>query len=95
VLRRRFRSRSRLGAALQLGFVRMTGATPDAFDYVLRAVHEHVGHQLEISAPQLTRRRRPIKVREIAEPRRTLEVAALLSVTATRQSDTVLGLGVP
>jgi Domain of unknown function (DUF4158) len=54
VLRRRFRSRSRLGAALQLGFVRMTGATLDAFDYVPRAVLEHVGHQLEISAPQLT-----------------------------------------
>ena len=35
-------------------------------------------------------RRRPIKVREIAEPRRTLEVGALLSVLATRQSDTVL-----
>ena len=54
VLRRRFRSRSRLGAALQLGFVRMTGATLDAFDYVPRAVLEHVGHQLEISAPHLT-----------------------------------------
>jgi TnpA family transposase len=54
VLRRRFRSRSRLGAALQLGFVRMTGTTLDAFDYVPRAVLEHVGHQLEISAPQLT-----------------------------------------
>jgi hypothetical protein len=38
VLRRRFRSRSRLGAALQLGFVRMTGATLDAFDHVPRAV---------------------------------------------------------
>ena len=29
VLRRRFRSRSRLGVALQLGFVRMTGTTLD------------------------------------------------------------------
>ena len=38
------------------------------------------------------RRRRPIKVREIAEPRRTLELAALLSVSAARQSDTVLRL---
>jgi hypothetical protein len=38
------------------------------------------------------RRRGPIKVREIAEPRRTLEVAALLSVTAIRQSDMVLRL---
>jgi hypothetical protein len=38
------------------------------------------------------RRRRPVKVREIAEPRRTLELAALLSVSAARQSDTVLRL---
>ena len=38
------------------------------------------------------RRRRPIKVREISEPRRTLELAALLSVSAARQSDTVLRL---
>jgi hypothetical protein len=37
-------------------------------------------------------RRRPIKVREIVEPRRTLEVGALLSVLATRQSDTVVRL---
>jgi len=54
VLRRRFRSRSRLGAALQLGFLRMTGTTLDAFDYVPRAVLEHVGHQLGMSAPELT-----------------------------------------
>lgn len=54
VLRRRFRSRSRLGAALQLGFVRMAGTTLDAFDYVPRAVLEHVGHQLGMSAPELT-----------------------------------------
>ena len=38
------------------------------------------------------RRRRPIRVREVAEPRRTLEIAALLTVLATRQSDTVLRL---
>ena len=38
------------------------------------------------------RRRRPIKVREIAERRRTLELAALLSVAAARQSDTILRL---
>src|SRR5271170_3589934 len=54
VLRRRFHSRSRLGAALQLGFVRMTGTTLDAFDYVPRAVLEHLGNQLGISAPELT-----------------------------------------
>jgi hypothetical protein len=54
LLRRRFRSRARLEAAIQLGFVRMTGTTLDAFDYVPRAVLEHVGHQLGISAPELT-----------------------------------------
>jgi hypothetical protein len=37
-------------------------------------------------------RRRPIKVREIAEPRRTLELAAMLSVSAAGQSDTALRL---
>ena len=52
ILRRRFRSRSRLAAALQLGFVRMTGTTLDAPDYVPRAVLEHVGSQLEMSAPE-------------------------------------------
>src|ERR1700735_3650970 len=54
VLRHRFRSRSRLGAALQLGFVRMTGTTLDALDYVPRSVLGHVGDQLEMSAPELT-----------------------------------------
>jgi hypothetical protein len=32
----------------------MTGTTLDAFDYVPRAVLEHVGHQLGMSAPELT-----------------------------------------
>ena len=47
-LRRRFRSRARLGAALQLGFVRMTGTTLDGFDYIPRAVLEHVSRHLGI-----------------------------------------------
>lgn len=34
VLRRRFRSRSRLGAALQLGFARMAGTTLDALEFL-------------------------------------------------------------
>ncbi len=38
------------------------------------------------------RKRRPVKVSQIAEPRRTLEIAALLAVLAARQSDTVLKL---
>ena len=52
-LRRRFRSRARLGAGIQLGFVRMTGSTLDAFDHVPRAVLEQVGRQLTIPAPEL------------------------------------------
>jgi hypothetical protein len=43
----------RLGAAIQLGFVRLTGTTLDAFDYVPRAVLDLVGRQLELPAPQL------------------------------------------
>jgi len=53
-LRRRFRSRARLGAAIQIGFVRMTGSTLDALDYVPHAVLEHVGRQLNMPAPELT-----------------------------------------
>ena len=53
-LRRRFRRRARLGAALQLGFVRMTGTLLDAFDHVPREVLAHVGHQLSVPAPELT-----------------------------------------
>ena len=33
VLRRRFRAHGRLGVAIQLGFVRMSGTTLDGFDY--------------------------------------------------------------
>jgi hypothetical protein len=54
VLRRQFRCRSRLGTALQLGFVPMTSTTLDAFDYVPRAVLEYVGHQLRMSTSELT-----------------------------------------
>ncbi len=52
-LRVRYTRRLRLGAALQLGFVRLTGTTLDAFDYVPRAVLDLVGRQLELPAPQL------------------------------------------
>ncbi len=54
LLRRRFRSRARLGAALQLGFLRMTGTTLDALDYVPRPVLDYLSRQLGISAPELT-----------------------------------------
>jgi TnpA family transposase len=52
-IRVRYARRLRLGAAIQLGFVRLTGTTLDAFDYVPRAVLDLVGRQLELPAPQL------------------------------------------
>ena len=52
-LRVRFPVRLRLGAALQLGFVRLTATTLDALDYVPRPVLEHVAHQLGVQAPEL------------------------------------------
>jgi TnpA family transposase len=54
VLRRRFRSRARLGAAIQLGFVHMTGTTLDTLDHVPRAALAHVGQQLSLPTPELT-----------------------------------------
>jgi hypothetical protein len=63
-LRRRFRQRARLGAAIQLGFVRMTGAVLDILDHVPRPVLAHAGQQLGLAAPELATlralyRRRP------------------------------------
>jgi Domain of unknown function (DUF4158) len=52
-LRVRYTRRLRLAAALQLGFVRLTGTTLDAVDYVPRSVLDLVGRQLELPAPQL------------------------------------------
>ena len=52
-LRVRYTKRLRLGAALQLGFVRLTGTTLDAVDYVPRAVLDLLGRQLGLPAPQL------------------------------------------
>lgn len=50
-LRRRFRARARLGTAVQLGFVRMTGAVFDILDHVPRPVLAYVDHQLGLAAP--------------------------------------------
>ncbi len=61
VLRRRFRSRSRLGAALQLGFIRMTGTTLDALDYVPRSVH--ILSHLERAAPEQSQSELPLRKR--------------------------------
>lgn len=52
-LRIRYTRRLRLGAALQLGFVRLTGTTLDALDYVPRTVLDLLGRQLNLPAPQL------------------------------------------
>lgn len=52
-LRKRIRTRARLGAAIQLGFVRMTGTMLEALEHVPRAVFAHVAHQLALPAPEL------------------------------------------
>jgi hypothetical protein len=49
-LRVRYPRRLRLGAALQVGFVRMTGTTLDSFDYVPNAVLKHVARTLALPA---------------------------------------------
>jgi TnpA family transposase len=64
VLCRRFRSRARLGAALQLAFMRMTGTTLEAFDHIPPEVLAHMARQLALQAPELATlrglyRRRP------------------------------------
>lgn len=46
-------SKTRLALALQVGFVRMTGTTLDAYDYVPRSVLEFLGKQLKVRAPML------------------------------------------
>lgn len=46
-------TKTRLALALQLGFLRMTGTTLDAYDYVPRAVLEYLGKQLKVRAPML------------------------------------------
>jgi len=51
-LRVRYPRRLRLGAAIQLGFVRMTGTTLDALGYVPKSLMEYVAHQLMRPAPE-------------------------------------------
>jgi TnpA family transposase len=43
----------RLALALQLGFLRMTGTTLDAYDYVPRPVLDFLGKQFHVRAPML------------------------------------------
>lgn len=46
-------TKTRLALALQLGFLRMTGTTLDAYDYLPRPVLEFLGKQLKVRAPML------------------------------------------
>jgi hypothetical protein len=52
-LRTRFPKKVRLGAALQLGFLRMTGTTLAAMDYVPRELLKYLGKQLLCTAPDV------------------------------------------
>jgi hypothetical protein len=52
-IRRSFRSRLRIGIALQLGFLRLTGTTLGSLEYVPSAVLRHVGLQFALPAPDL------------------------------------------
>jgi TnpA family transposase len=52
-IRRRRRPLNRLGTALQLGFLRMTGRTLDALQYVPLNVWQYLGTQLDIRAPDI------------------------------------------
>src|SRR5277367_1024583 len=50
-IRKAFRSRHWIGAALQLGFVGMTGTTLRSLDYVPAAVLRHLGRQFKQPVP--------------------------------------------
>lgn len=52
-LRIRYPRRLRLAAALQLGFVRMTGTTLDSLDYIPGAVLKHLAKALALPAPDI------------------------------------------
>ncbi len=65
-IRRAFRSRHWIGAALQLGFVGMTGTTLRSLDYVPAAVLRHLGYQFKQPVPEIATlrslyRRRPTR----------------------------------
>jgi Domain of unknown function (DUF4158) len=52
-IRKAFRSRHWIGAALQHGFVGMTGTTLRSLDYVPAAVLRHLGHQFKQPVPDI------------------------------------------
>ena len=65
-IRKAFRSRHWIGAALQLGFLGMTGTTLRSLEYVPAAVLRHLGRQFRQPAPDIATlrtlyRRRPTR----------------------------------
>jgi hypothetical protein len=65
-IRKAFRSRHRIGAALQLGFIGMTGTTLRSLEYVPAAVLRHLGLQFKQPVPDIATlrslyRRRPTR----------------------------------
>ena len=65
-IRKTFRSRYWIGAALQLGFVGMTGTTLRSLEYVPTSVLRHLGKQFRQPAPEIATlralyRRRPTR----------------------------------
>ena len=65
-IRKAFRSRHWIGAALQLGFLGMTGTTLRSLEYVPAAVLRHLGRQFRQLVPDIATlrtlyRRRPTR----------------------------------
>jgi hypothetical protein len=53
-IRTRRRPLNQLGAALHLGFMKMSGCALDAFEMVPRSLLTHLGRELEIEVPTVT-----------------------------------------
>lgn len=53
-IRTRRRALNQLGAALHLGFMKMSGCALDAFEMVPRTLLTHLGRELEMNVPTLT-----------------------------------------
>ena len=54
VIRTRRRALNQLGAALHLGFMKMSGCALDAFEMVPRTLLTHLGRQLDMDVPSVT-----------------------------------------
>ena len=62
-IRKAFRSRHWIGAALQLGFLGMTGTTLKSLEYVPAAVLRHFGRQFRQPVPDIATLRTPYRRR--------------------------------